>query len=168
MNRLLLPGLIFLAVAVAFARGEEPRKRAFQDDLLDKLVGDWKLVRKMPGRTEENKVHVQWALNHQFLQIHMTDVKQPAAYEAQVLIGYDPTQKHYVAHWIDTFGGEFSRVGYGSRSGNSILFVFEYPDGPFHNKFTWDPEAKTWCFLMTQKDKQGKWTTFGEDKLTRQ
>jgi len=51
------------------------------------------------------------------------------------------------------------------RSGNNIRFVFEYPDGPFNNTFTWNPETKRWKFLMEQKDQLGKWLVFAEDIL---
>ena len=142
--------------------------RIFNDDLLNNLVGDWKLKREIQGRTAENTASVEWVLNHQFLRIHMKDVKKPAMYEAMVFVGYDNTSERYVAHWLDVFGGRFSEtLGYGKRSANSIKFVFEYPDGPFHNTFTWNSETKTWRFLMEHKNKEGKWVVFAKDELTR-
>ena len=163
--------LAILCAAGQVARSQEPLdgpKRIFKDELLENLVGEWKLSRQIRGRTVENTVQVDWVLNHQFLRIHMKDVQTPASYEAMVFVGYDNTSDRYVAHWIDVFGGRFSEtLGYGQRSGNSISFVFEYPDGPFHNTFTWNPADKTWTFLAEQKNKEGKWTTFAEDKLRR-
>jgi hypothetical protein len=159
-----------LASAIDLA-GQEPldgRHRIFRDELLDNLVGDWRLTRKIRGQTAENTVKAEWVLNHQFLRIHMKDVNSPPAYEAMVFIGYDNTSERYVAHWMDVFGGRFSEtLGYGTRSGNSIRFVFEYPDGPFHNTFTWEPDKKAWTFLMRSKDKTGKWVVFAEDNLRR-
>src|SRR5215468_766912 len=144
------------------------RNRIFRDELLDNLVGDWKLTRKMRAQSVENRVKAEWALNHQFLLVHMKDVANPPNYEVMAFIGYDNTSERYVAHWIDVFGGRFSEtLGYGKRSGNAIQFVFEYPDGPFHNTFTWNPESKTWIFLMEQKDQTGKWKVFAEDRLAR-
>ena len=144
------------------------RHRVFRDELLENLVGSWKLTRKIRGQTVENTVKVEWVLNHQFIQIHMKDVNNPPAYEAMVFIGYDNTSERYVAHWLDVFGGRFSEtLGYGVRAGNSIKFVFEYPDGPFHNTSTWDQEAKSWTFLARTKDKTGKWVVFAEDNLRR-
>jgi hypothetical protein len=33
-------------------------------------------------------------------------------------------------------GGRFSEtLGYGTRDGNAIRFVFEYPDGPFRTTY---------------------------------
>jgi len=140
--------------------------RIFRDELLDKLVGTWKLTRKIRGQTVENSVQAEWVLNHQFLRVHMKDVAVPATYEAMVFIGYDNASERYVAHWLDVFGGRFSEtLGYGSRSGNSIKFVFEYPDGPFHNTFTWDEKTGAWNFLLQTKNKTGNWVVFAEDTL---
>jgi hypothetical protein len=152
-------------------RAQEPldgRNRVFHDELLDNLTGDWKLTRKVRGQTVVNSAQAEWVLNHQFLRVHMKDVVSPPRYEAMIFIGYDNTSERYVVHWIDVFGGRFSEtIGYGQRSGNSIKFVFEYPDGPFHNTFTWSPETKSWVFLGEQKDKAGKWKVFAEDALRR-
>src|SRR5262245_8308468 len=142
------------------------RHRIFQDELLDHLVGDWKLTRQMRGQTAENTVKAEWVLQHQFLRVHMKDVATPPNYEAMIFIGYDNTSESYVAHWIDVFGGRFSEtLGYGVRDGNRVKFIFEYPDGPFHNTFNWNAEAKTWTFLMEQKDRTGKWKEFALDQL---
>ena len=163
--------ICFGSVVSSHTLGQEPldgRNRIFRDELLDKLVGNWKLTRKIRGQTVENNVRAEWVLNHQFLLVHMKDVATPPAYEAMVFIGYDNTSERYVVHWLDNFGGRFSEtLGYGLRSGNSIKFVFEYPDGPFHNTFTWDEKAGGWNFLAQSKDKTGKWVVFAEDTLRR-
>ena len=165
-----LAGLVLL-LAVFRMSAQEPLDgptRIFNDALLDNLAGEWKLKRQIRGRNVENTMSAEWVLNHQFIRVHMKDVQTPAQYEAMVFIGYDNTSERYVAHWIDVFGGRFSEtLGYGTRDRNSIKFVFEYPDGPFHNTFTWNPQMKSWRFLGEQKNKQGKWVTFAEDTLTR-
>jgi hypothetical protein len=173
-TRFLLTGalmIVSLSLSGTFVRAQEPLDgphRPFKDELLENLAGDWKLARQIRGQTLENTVQVDWVLNHQFLRIHMKDVATPARYEAMVFVGYDNTSDRYVAHWIDVFGGRFSEtLGYGKRDGNSIKFVFEYPDGPFHNTFSWNAAGKTWTFLMEQKNKEGKWTTFATDTLRR-
>jgi len=137
------------------------------DPLLENLTGKWKLDRKAGKRESKNNVDVMWVLNHQFLQVHMKDVKRPPQYEALILIGYSNEDKRYVVHWTDTFGGKYSEKGYGTRDGNSIKFVFPYPDGEVHNTFTWRPETKTWRCLIEQPDKDGKWSVFAEDTLMR-
>ena len=175
IRRVFLCSIVFITCAAAISAprisAQEPldgRNRVFRDDLLENLAGDWKLTRKIRGQSVENTVKVEWVLNHQFLLVHMKDVNRPPVYEAMVFIGYDNTSERYVAHWIDVFGGRFSEtLGYGKRSGNAIKFIFEYPDGPFHNTFTWNPETKGWVFLMEHKDQASKWSVFAEDTLRR-
>jgi hypothetical protein len=175
MTRKLVFCLILLSassiLSTSYAHAQEPldgRNRIFRDDLIDKLVGDWKLMRKIRGQSVQNTVKAEWVLNHQFLLLHMKDIATPPAYEAMIFIGYDNTSERYVAHWIDVFGGRFSEtLGYGTRAGESIKFVFEYPDGPFHNTFGWNAKSMTWIFLMEQKDEKGNWVTFAEDTLAK-
>ena len=140
---------------------------AFQDEFLDKLVGHWNLTRKVRGTTEENKVEAEWVLEHQFLRLHMKDVASPPKYEAEVYIGFDKAGNRYVAHWMDTFGGGFSSMGFGVRDGNSLPLTFEDADGTVRNTFTYDPATQSWTSLIVQKAKGGDWKTFAEDRLKR-
>ncbi len=166
--RLLVIATLICSLPAALA--DEPPdgpKRIFKDNFIENLVGNWKLTRKIRGKVVENRVKVEWVLNHQFLRLHMKDVADPPAYEAIALIGYVHSDKKYVAHWCDTFGGKFSAVGHGKRSGDSIAFEFQYPDGPFFNTFTWDAKAKGWTFKMESVGKDGKRVPFAEDTLRR-
>ncbi len=125
-------------------------------------------MRKMQGRISEHVVKAEWVLNHQFFRIQMRHVENPPAYEATVFIGWDPTQERYVVHWLDVFGGKSSQtLGYGTRNGNTIKFAFTYPEHPFVNTFSWNPEATTWNFLMQQKNPNKSWSVFAEDNLSR-
>jgi Protein of unknown function (DUF1579) len=140
----------------------------FHDRLLDNLVGDWHVERKLgSGRTAENALHAEWVLGHEFLELHYRDLATPPKYEAMVFIGYDAGEQRYVCHWIDNFGGEFSALGYGrvDNEGRTIEFTFNYKDGPFKNKFSFDSATNTWTSLMRQMDK-GEWRLFAEDKFT--
>lgn len=145
---------------------DEPHVQ-FEDPLLDKLTGEWRMTRKIRDSLEENLVQVEWVLNHQFLRIHMLDVKTPATYEALVLVGFNHELGLYVIYWLDTFGGKYSEKGTGSREGDAIRFVFQYPDGLLHNTFTWNPENGTWRALIEQQDENGNWLVFAEDSLKR-
>ena len=159
--------LLFIFVS-APAIAQSPRDQVFKDDLLDNLVGEWKLVRKMQGRISEHVVKADWILNHQFLRIQMRHVENPPAYEAAVFIGWDHAQERYIVHWLDVFGGRSSQtIGYGTRNGNTIKFAFAYPEHPFVNTFSWNPEARTWNFLMQQKNPNKSWSVFAEDNLSR-
>jgi hypothetical protein len=159
-----------LAVFVVLTAVVLSAERAkFQDALLDNLVGDWRVERKFgSGRIAENTLHTEWVLDHQFIELHYCDVATPPKYEAMVFIGYDAGDQRYVCHWIDNFGGEFSALGYGKidNERRGIEFTFDYKNGPFTNKFSFDPMTKTWTSLMRQKDK-GEWKLFAEDKFTR-
>jgi hypothetical protein len=107
------------------------------------------------------------------VRIHEKDMNPSSAasavvpYEAMILIGYDNTSERYVAHWNDVYGGRFSEtLGYGTRSGDEIRFVFEYPDGPFHTTFRWLPESHQWNWSMQTKNKAGQWADFATLTLT--
>jgi len=144
----------------------------WRDDLVDHMIGTWKLEGQVMGHDAHHVVEVEWVLNHQFVRLHeKTSADAPASekrYEAIWFLGCDPVSERYVLHLLDVFGARFSEtLGYGAREANAIRFVFEYPDGPFHTTYQWSPEKDAWQWLMTQKDKTGKWTTFGDFKLTR-
>lgn len=162
--------LIVLAVlpAAAVAQQADGPKARFDDDLLANLEGKWLLTRQIRGTQVQNRVSAAWVLNHQFLQIHMKDVKEPPAYEAIVLIGYVHATGQYVAHWADTYGGKFSTMGTGVRSGDTIQFRFEYPDGPFFNTFAWNPETSQWRFRLESQDPSGQRRLFALDSLVRE
>ena len=167
-------GCLLLALTALPQTKPEPLdgvNRPFHDQLLDHLEGRWKITGVIVGRPREMDLTAEWVLNHQFLFLDEKDsttVAGKPGYEAHIYIGYDNASDRYVIHWIDIFGGRFSEtLGYSSRSGNSIKFVFEYPDGPFHNTFTWIPDDKSWHFLLEQKNAAGKWTVFADQKATR-
>jgi hypothetical protein len=146
-------------------------KQIFHDELLDQMIGSWNLTGKIMGQIANHSVEAGWILNHQFLRIHEVDAgsaPEGVKYEAMVFVGYDNASERYVVHWLDVYGGRFSEtLGYGRRSGDGIEFVFEYPDGPFHTTFSWNPETKTWQWKMRTKDKVGKWIEFSDMSLTR-
>jgi hypothetical protein len=162
--------LIMLVTALVSVPSIAQAPAEWQDSLADRLTGTWKLEGKVMGREAHHEVNAEWVLNHQFLRIHeKTAATAPASenrYEAIWFLGYDAVSERHVLHLIDVFGGRFSEtLGYGTRNGNKIRFVFEYPDGPFHTTFRWSPENATWLWLLEQKDKDGKWTTFADLKL---
>ncbi len=168
--RPLLIVLFSLLTSPAFAQGApEPLdgpNHPLHDELLDHLQGRWKVSGTIRGQPRQMDLTAEWVLNHQFLLVHEKDAgstEGKPAYEAHIYIGYDNTSDRYVVHWIDIFGGRISEtLGYGSRDGNSIRFNFEYPDGPFHNTFTWMPQENAWHFVLEQKDAAGKWKNFAD------
>lgn len=158
--------------ASATAQQAEPSldgpQRTFQDPLFEHLTGTWTMVGAVRARPATYSLRVEWTLNHQFLKLEMRDVSDAPMYQATVYIGYDNASERYVAHWLDTFGGRWSEtLGFGKRSGNAVLFVFEYPDGPFHTTFTLIPDTKAWSVLMEDRGRGGAWKEFAHYALTR-
>lgn len=156
--------------------------RPFNDDLLDGLVGGWKVTGKIAGQSIMHSCEAAWVLKHQFLRVHFVDVdpkrsqqqrkdqkNQHAPYEAMVFIGYDNMSERYVVHWLDIFGGRFSEtLGFGARKDSlSIEFVFEYPSGPLRNTFRTNQDKTTWSIMIEQKDDKGMWTIFADQVLER-
>jgi len=161
-----------LLVGLTCARSGADNSAEGSEDLADHMTGTWELAGQIMGRAAHHEVQAEWVLNHQFLRIHeKTQVNAPASerrYEAIWFLGYDPVSERYVLHLLDLFGARFSEtLGYGTRDGDAIRFVFEYPDGPFHTTYRWAPEKDSWQWLMEQKDKSGKWANFADLKLTR-
>jgi hypothetical protein len=165
--------LLFVALFIVMVVVRSGAQAAeWRDDLVDHMTGAWKLEGQVMGRDAHHEVQAEWVLNHQFLRIQeKTDAGAPSSehrYEATWFLGYDPVSERYVLHLLDVFGARFSEtVGYGTRDGNAIRFVFEYPDGPFHTTYRWSPEKDAWQWLMEQRNKDGKWTNFADLKLTR-
>ncbi len=160
--------LFFIVHICSFAQAPPEWK----DDVADRMVGMWMLTGHVMGKEAHHDVIADWVLNHQFLRIHeKTAANAPASekpYEALWFLGYDPVSERYVVHLLDIFGARYSEtLGYGTRDGNTVRFVYEYPDGPFHTTYRWSPQDGTWQWLLKQKDKNGKWSTFADLKLTR-
>ncbi|MGC2322898.1 MAG: hypothetical protein WA463_09735 [Terriglobales bacterium] len=162
----------FLIAILAPVYGAAQAPPEWKDDLADHVAGAWTLTGQVMGRDAHHEVEAAWVLNHQFLRLHeKTAAGAPASerrYEALWFLGYDAMSERYVLHLLDVFGPRYSEtLGYGTRDGNSLRFVFEYPDGPFHTTFRWLPESGAWQWLLEQKDKNGKWTNFADFKLVR-
>ncbi|MFN2622030.1 MAG: DUF1579 family protein [Chthoniobacterales bacterium] len=172
MRQIILLTIAALSLTVpGRVTGEEPiRGKGLNDPLLDKLVGDWNVERKFPsGRIAKNVVHIEWVLQHQFVELHYRDVATPPAYEAIVLIGYDSVNKSYVCHWTDNFGADNSAEGLAPRDegSNAIEFKFTFHDGgELTNRFAFDPRNRGWISTIRQTEK-GEWKLFCEDTFTR-
>ena len=111
------------------ASAQEP---AFQDPLLDHLVGKWVLQGAIAGGKTTHDVEAEWVLGHQYVRLHEvsreTDAKGAAAYEATVFIGWDKRTSEYACLWLDSTGGGGLAppvVGRARRSGDRIAFFFK-------------------------------------------
>jgi hypothetical protein len=104
-------------------------------------------------------------LNHQFIEFRYGSADVKSEYEAFVFIGFDDAAKSYVCHWVDVFGARYSGLGHGKIDNDlrAIEFRFDSKEGELTNKFTFDPQTKTWTSLIRQTEK-GEWKTFAEEK----
>jgi hypothetical protein len=127
------PLFVALLIALPSARSTAQTPAEWHDDLVDHMAGNWKLEGPVMGRAAHHEVQAEWAFNHQFLRIHEKTVasapgieqKDEHKYEATWFLGYDPVSERYVLHLLDVFGARFSEtLGYGTRDGNAIHFVF--------------------------------------------
>src|SRR5437870_12692781 len=157
---------LLLATSAVFAAGPPPE---LSDPFLDKFVGDWRVERKMgKGGVKQTSVYCEWVLNHQFIEFHYGYADPKPEYEAFVFIGFDAAAKNYVCHWMDVFSARYSALGYGKIDDDlrAIEFRFVPKDGELTNKFSFDPQTKTWTSLIRQTEK-GEWKTFAEEKWTK-
>ena len=165
--QLVLTGILFSLRSF----GQDTAKcddKYFKDELLGKLAGQWKLTGEIVKRKVENSFTADWVLNHQFIELKFTDVATPPTYFGNWYIGYDCVSERYVLHLLDNFGGRLSEtLGYGIRSGQTIEFRFEYPDGPFINQFIYNEKNDSWQLHMTQKNSKAEWVLFGDEYLKR-
>jgi hypothetical protein len=161
---LLIPALL---LTIAFAQAPPPPE--LKDPFLDNFVGDWRVERKMGnGRIAESTVHGEWSLKHHFIQLHYGFGDKAPDYEALVFIGFVEPEKTYVCHWLDVYGAGFDAPGRGKLDNEkyAIEFRWDSKEGALTNKFTFDPQTKTWTSLIRQVEK-GEWKTFAEEKWTK-
>jgi hypothetical protein len=162
-------------VAVVFVfvlTGLSPAQQlAFRDSLLDHLVGSWVLQGTIAGKQTTHDVTAEWVLAHQYLRVHdvsreKKDNGEPA-YQAMVFVGWDNALSQYACFWLDDYGAAFdSTIGHAKRGGDEIAFLFNYPEGPFHTTFAYEPKTDTWQWRMDSEDK-GSLKPFARVKLTR-
>jgi hypothetical protein len=128
--------------------------------LVDRLIGEWVLKGEMAGGQVTHDVEFEWVLGGQYLRFHEVarerDATGAPAYEAIVFIGWDAQSERLACLWLDTTGGEGLTngvIGYAVPAGDSIPFLFRFPDGsPFHTTFAYDRGTDTWEWHMDGED----------------
>jgi hypothetical protein len=170
MSRLL--GVLAALVLLSFpAAADEP---AYQDPLLDHMVGTWVLQGTIAGRETTHDVAADWVLGHQYVRLHEVSRERradgQAEYEAIVFVGQDPSKRGYACLWLDATSGRGlagTAIGHGRRSGDGIAFLFKGADGSrFHTTFAYGGAADTWRWIMDGED-HGKRQPFARLSLAR-
>jgi hypothetical protein len=147
---------------------------AFQDPLLDRLIGRWVLQGTIAGRETTHDIVSEWVLGHQYVRLHEVSRERDASgqpeYEAIVFIGWDASKSRYACLWLDSTGGgglSARAIGHGRRSADEIAFLFKGSDGStFHTTFVHGKDADTWQWLMDGEER-GTLRPFARVKLTR-
>jgi hypothetical protein len=141
------------------------------DDFLEGLLGSWNLTGTMGDIQLLQKVDARWVIQGEFLQMHFRQTNpapEQQPYEAMYMIGQDSKAGQYIMHLFDTFGAGFSRtIGIGTRKGDAVEFIFDYPAGRFSNTFTRDRTFGKWEMLLRQLEDGGGWKIFATKNLSR-
>ncbi len=142
--------------------------------LLDHLAGNWVLEGTIAGKPTTHDVQARWVLRREYLELHEVsrdkDAHGDPAYEAIVLISWDPKANQYACLWLDsTEGGALTSqvVCRAAPSGHSIPFVFTLsPTDSIHTTFTYGDATDTWQWLI-DNEANGKTDRFANVQLTR-
>jgi hypothetical protein len=157
-------GLLGVLCTVLATRLPAQASRATaMDSLLEHFIGRWLMTGSVRGRPATYTLNATRVLQRRFVELHMVDVSQPAAYEARVFIGVDSANGQYIAHWLDKFGAAYSIPhATGTAQGDTLLLNFPYPDGAFRDTFVYDARADSWYFRLEAADATGGWGLFAE------
>jgi len=168
----MLTGLLLLVVLGALPL--QAQAPPLDDELLERLIGDWVIEGSMAGGEVVHDVSFSWMLEHLYVRMQERSREREAdgrrVYEAEVLIGRDEETGGYAAMWLDTTGGGGLRgdgIGHAPLTKDSLPFVFHFPDGtPFYTTFIYDRNLDEWRWEMDGMGKDGR-TPFARVTLRR-
>lgn len=133
---------------------------AVQDELMDRMVGNWVLEGTISGKQTTHDVRAEWVLGHHYVRLHEVSREKDASgkpqYEANLYVGWNAEEKRYGCVWLDTYGG-LSPVSLANakRSGDEIPFLFRDKDSVFHTTFRWVKESGEWEWRMDSEEMGG-------------
>lgn len=161
-----------LGVLISFSALAQPS--TFQDPLLDHMIGKWVLQGTIAGRNTTHDIVSEWVLGHQYMRIQEVsrekDARNQPAYEAIILIGWDPQSSQYTCLWLDNTGAwDFTSqaIGRAKRSGDAVTFRFGSNDGSSVNTtFSYNKNADAWQWSI-DNETGGKIQAFARVRLTR-
>lgn len=161
---------LWLLLAASVGADEPP----FQDELLDKFVGDWVMRGTIAGEPVTHDVSADWVLGHQYLRFHdrsrETTETGALAYDATVYIGWDKASARYVCLWLDSTGGgglANDVYGYAEPASDKLAFVWGTGIETWHTTFFYDRENDSWRWTM-DGEKDGVRTPFARVELQRE
>jgi len=143
--------------------------------LLDRLAGNWVLTGTIGGKQTTHDVHAGWVLRREYLQIHEISREKNAngepAYEAIILVSWDPKANQYACLWMDSTAGGALTSPVTCRAtpaaDDSIPFVFTLsPTESLHTTFAYRRATDQWRWTIDDQT-NGKTDRFADVALSR-
>ena len=142
--------------------------------LLDHLAGSWVLKGKIAGKQTTHDVQAHWVLRQEYLELHEVSREKDGhgepAYEAIILVSWNPKANQYACLWLDsTAGGALTSqvTCHATPSGDSIPFVFTISQSEsIRTTFTYREDSDTWQWLIDNVT-SGKSDRFADVELSR-
>ena len=161
-----------LGIVISLSALAQPA--AFQDPLLDHMIGKWVLQGTIAGRNTTHDIVSEWVLGHQYMRIQEVsrekDARNQPVYEAIIFIGWDPQSSQYHCLWLDNTGPwDFTSqaIGRAKRSEDAITFRFGSNDGSSVNTtFSYNKNGDAWQWSI-DNETGGKSQAFARVRLTR-
>jgi hypothetical protein len=174
--RKILVGVLTLTLCLVACSAPSPAQSSPSDpvQLLNHLTGKWVLQGTIAGKPATHDVDAHWVLRHEYLEVHEVSREKEAsgepAYEAIVLVSWEPKTSQYACLWLDsTSGGALSSqtTCRATAAGDSIPFLFTLsPSERIHTTFTYRKATGTWQWLIDD-EANGKTDRFADVTLTR-
>jgi hypothetical protein len=142
--------------------------------LLDHLAGNWVLTGTIAGKQTTHDVQAHWLLRREYLEIHEVsrdkDAHGEPAYEAFVLVSWDPKANQYACLWMDSTAGGALTSPVTCRAvpaPDSIPFLFTLsPSESLHTTFRYRNATDKWQWTIDD-EKDGKTERFADVELAR-
>ena len=164
---------IALVVSILLVAGcahtkDLPKASDTRPEILKALDGHWIMSGDVMGKPVIYTMVAKPTLQGTFTEMRMKDVHVPSEYEARVFIGYDPTSKAVISHWMDSFGAAYYIPhATGHITGNIIEFTFPYKDAPFRDTLIYSSEKASWTFEIEAFQPDGSWKHFARYEIVR-
>lgn len=142
--------------------------RHFTDDLLDHLVGNWKVYSTAHGFKSTGRLDAAWVLNHQFMHVHLKSDEIIPWWQVQMeydeYIGFNHNRQQYTIHGMSIEGDydPTDGVATGSRNGNEFKTVaVANKDTSVVQRMVWFPDRHEWIvksnMMVGEKKKRFSW-----------
>ena len=165
-----------MAVCAVAAPPQELSPRPLQPlDLLNRMTGSWILKGTIGGKQTTHDVRADWVLRREYLQIHEVSREKnadgQAAYEAIILVSFDPKANQYTCLWLDSTSGAGLTNGVTCKAApepNSIPLIFTVPPSDsIRTTFSYRAATDTWQWTIDDVT-NGKVDRFADVVLSRQ